>query len=67
MRAGELDTLLLRWEEGWLPGLRPSSREGAGDGLSGMRSWNPSTDKNPHTFTLKICFATTHSLAWMLI
>ena len=24
--------------QGWLPGLRPSSREGAGEGLSGTRS-----------------------------
>ncbi len=36
--AGELETLLLRWDEGRLPGLLPSSREGAGEGLSGTRS-----------------------------
>lgn len=36
---GELDTLLLGWEEVWLPGWWFSSREGAGEGLSGIRSW----------------------------
>ena len=45
VRAGELETLLLRWEDGWLPGLLWSSREGAGDGLSGTRSWNPNIRK----------------------
>lgn len=38
--AGELDTLLLCLEDTWLPDLRPSSREGDGDGLSRTRSWN---------------------------
>lgn len=36
---GELDTLLLGWEEVWLTGQWFSSREGAGEGLSGIRSW----------------------------
>lgn len=36
--AGELDTLLLCLEDKWLPDLRPSSKEGTGDGLSGTRS-----------------------------
>lgn len=43
--AGELDTLLLRWDDGWLPGLLLSSKEGAGEGLSGTRSCNPSSHK----------------------
>lgn len=48
--AGELDTLLLRWDDGWLPGLLWSSKEGAGEGLSGTRSCNPSSPKknNPN-------------------
>ena len=46
--AGELDTLLLRWDDGWLPGLRWSSKEGAGEGLSGTRSWNPSSARKVH-------------------
>lgn len=37
---GELDTLLLGWEEVWLPGRWLSSRERAGEGLSGIRSWH---------------------------
>lgn len=36
--AGELDTLLLCLEDKWLADLRPSSKEGTGDGLSGTRS-----------------------------
>lgn len=47
--AGELDTLLLRWDDGWLPGLRWSSKDGAGEGLSGTRSCNPSNNKSTHT------------------
>lgn len=49
MWAGELDTLLLRWDDGWLPGLRWSSKDGAGEGLSGTRSCNPSNNKRTHT------------------
>lgn len=49
MWAGELDTLLLRWDDGWLPGLRWSSKEGTGEGLSGTRSCNPSNNKKKHT------------------
>lgn len=51
--AGELDTLLLRWDEGWLPGLLLSSKEGAGEGLSGTRSCNPSSHKT-HTTKINI-------------
>lgn len=47
--AGELDTLLLRWDEGWLPGLLLSSKDGAGDGLSGTRSWKPCNHKSTQT------------------
>lgn len=47
--AGELDTLLLRWDDGWLPGLLWSSKDGAGEGLSGTRSCNPSSDRNTNT------------------
>lgn len=46
--AGELETLLLRWDEGRLPGLLPSSREGAGEGLSGTRSCTANR-KNKHS------------------
>lgn len=55
--AGELDTLLLRWDDGWLPGLRWSSRDGAGEGLSGTRSCNPSNNKsthNPNKYPVKV-------------
>lgn len=47
--AGELETLLLRWDEGRLPGLLPSSREGAGEGLSGTRSCHTRTYTEIHT------------------
>lgn len=46
--AGELETLLLRWDEGRLPGLLPSSREGVGEGLSGTRSCTANR-KNKHS------------------
>lgn len=44
--AGELDTLLLRWDDGWLPGLRWSSKEGEGEGLSCTRSCKPCSHKS---------------------
>lgn len=49
--AGELETLLLRWDEGRLPGLLPSSREGAGEGLSGTRSCHIHTYTESHAHT----------------
>lgn len=49
--AGELETLLLRWDEGRLPGLLPSSREGAGEGLSGTRSCHTHEQAHTHTQT----------------
>ena len=52
--AGELDTLLLRWDDGWLPGLLWSSKEGAGDGLSGTRSCNPSSNRNKNKRNISI-------------
>lgn len=58
--AGELDTLLLRWDDGWLPGLRWSSKEGAGEGLSCTRSCNPCNHKN-HNSKIKIQLQLAHT------
>lgn len=49
--AGELETLLLRWDEGRLPGLLPSSREGAGEGLSGTRSCHTHVQTHTRKYT----------------
>lgn len=52
--AGELDTLLLRWDDGWLPGLLWSSKEGAGEGLSGTRSCSPSSSRNTNQIQIQL-------------
>lgn len=52
--AGELDTLLLRWDDGWLPGLLWSSKEGAGEGLSGIRSCKPSSNRKTNQIKIKL-------------